>query len=50
MTKAYEREQKERIERDIRKDYLRQFLRKKPNNQRSEEPPAKNNNTFHVEK
>ena len=40
-TRDYELHQKERIENDKRMDFLRQLLRKKPTNQRSEEPPAK---------
>ena len=40
-TMDYEREQKERIENDKGMEFLRQFLRKKPTNQRTEEPPAK---------
>ena len=40
-TRDYEREQKERIENDKGMELLRQFLRKKPTSQRTEEPPAK---------
>ena len=40
-TRDYEREQKERVENDKGMEFPRQFLRKKPTNQRSEEPPAK---------
>ena len=40
-TRDYEREQKERVENDKGMEFLRQFFRKKPTNQRSEEPPAK---------
>ena len=40
-TRHYEREQKERVENDKGMEFLRQFFRKKPTNQRTEEPPAK---------
>ena len=45
-TKAYEREQKERIGNEKGMDFLQQFLRKTPTNQHSEEPPAKKNKTI----
>ena len=45
-TRDYEREQKERIENDKGMEFLRQFLRKKPTNQRTEKPPAKKNKSM----
>ena len=45
-TRDYEREQNERDKNDKRMAFLRQFLRRKPTNQRTEEPPAKKNKSM----
>ena len=45
-TRDYEREQKERIENHIGTEFIRQFLRKKRTNERSEETPAKKNKSI----
>ena len=46
-TRDYEREQTKRVENDKRMEFKRQFLRKKPTNQRTEEPPAKKNKSMY---
>ena len=45
-TRDYEREQKERMKNDNGIEFLRQCLRKKPTNQRTEEPLAKMNESM----